>query len=89
VTSRGVRPTILDRAAGLKPTSPRIEEVGTLVISLAARTAKRPAARRLTGGCPAWRRGGGRRSTNRVVTRVGDFIIYRGKDFVKVVIWER
>src|SRR4051812_8095269 len=53
VTSGGVRPAIFDRAAGLSPTSPLIAAVGTLVISLAARTANCAAPRKSTAGCAA------------------------------------
>jgi hypothetical protein len=53
VTSTGVSPAILERAAGLIPTSPKIAEVGTLVISLAARMANLAVPRRFTVGWPA------------------------------------
>jgi len=53
-TSTGVNPAIFDLADGLNPTSPLITDVGTLVISLAARTAKRLADPRSKGAIAAF-----------------------------------
>jgi hypothetical protein len=52
-TSGDVNPAMPDLAEGLKPTSPLMDDVGTLVTALPANTAKRPVDPSTTGAWPA------------------------------------